>query len=155
MLMPNYPKQCPASGAHETLGIVSMAQSYMLGVWDNFPNGRLELPLTVLPLHCPRLQQWSVDCLPFKPLAHPCCSMHVGAYVNWASQEGCLFHLRVSLQPSGFLSFHFCMLFPFLSFSHHHLGLLFPILTSNIPTSRDRRPNSLGIGASSSRWLLC
>lgn len=65
----------PASGAHETLGIVSMVHSYMLGVWDNFPNGPLELPLTVLPLPYSRLQQWSADCLPFKPLAHravPC-----------------------------------------------------------------------------------
>ena len=41
-------------------------------------------------------------------------------YVNWAIQEGCLFHLR----------FHFYEIFLSLSFSHHHFGLLFPILTT-------------------------
>ena len=51
-------------------------------------------------------------------------------YVTWASQEGCLFHLRFSLWSLDFLLFHFCGLFLSLSFSHHHFGLLFPILTT-------------------------
>ena len=34
-------------------------------------------------------------------------------YVNWASQEGCLFHLRFSLWSSDFLFFHLHRLFPF------------------------------------------
>ena len=39
-------------------------------------------------------------------------------YVNWASHEGCLFHLRVSLWFLDFLLFHFCKIFLsfFLSF---------------------------------------
>ena len=36
--------------------------------------------------------------------------------VNWASQEGSLFHLRFSLQSSDFLRFHFHRLFPFFVF---------------------------------------
>ena len=48
--------------------------------------------------------------------------------VNWASQEGCLFYLRSSLWPFDLLLFYFCGLFPSLSFSRHHFGLLFPIL---------------------------
>ena len=51
-------------------------------------------------------------------------------YVNWASQEGCLFHLRFSLWSSDFLLFHFRGLCFSLSFSHCHFGLLFPILTT-------------------------
>ena len=51
-------------------------------------------------------------------------------YVNWASQEECVFHLKFSLQPSDFLLFHFWGLFLSLSFSHRHFGLLFPILTT-------------------------
>ena len=51
-------------------------------------------------------------------------------YVNWAIQEGCLFYLR-SLLWSLYLSlFYFSGLFPFLSFSHDHSGLLFLILTT-------------------------
>ena len=53
----------------------------------------------------------------------PCTPAPSLPYVNWASKEGCLFHLRSS---------HLCSLhrlFPSLSFSHHHFGLLFPILT--------------------------
>ena len=45
------------------------------------------------------------------PLSLPC--------VNWASQEGCLFHLRFSLQSSDLPLFYLCRLFPSLSFSHH------------------------------------
>ena len=44
-------------------------------------------------------------------------------YVNWASQECCLFYLRSSLLSSGFSFFYFHVLFPFLSFGHRHSGL--------------------------------
>ena len=37
-------------------------------------------------------------------------------YANWASQEGCLFHLRFSLWSVNFLLFHFFRLFPFFIF---------------------------------------
>ena len=47
-------------------------------------------------------------------------------YVNWASQEGCLFHLRFSDLPW----FYFCRLFLSLSFSLCHSGLLFPFITT-------------------------
>ena len=50
-------------------------------------------------------------------------------YVNCASQEGCLFHLRYSL-VLGPSFVPFLCASPFLSFSHHHLGLLLPILTT-------------------------
>ena len=50
-------------------------------------------------------------------------------YVNWASQEGCLFHLRFSLQSLDLLLFYFRGLFS-LSFRHHYSGLLLPILTT-------------------------
>ena len=51
-------------------------------------------------------------------------------YAQWASQEGaCLLHLKFSLQPTDFLLFHFFSRLFSLSFSHHHFGLLFPILT--------------------------
>ena len=46
------------------------------------------------------------------------------SYVNWASQECCLFYLRSSLQSSDLLLFHFHGLFPSLSCSHRHFGLL-------------------------------
>ena len=46
------------------------------------------------------------------------------SYVNWASQEGCLFYLRFSLQSLDL------PLFYFQGFSHSHFGLLFPILTT-------------------------
>ena len=48
--------------------------------------------------------------------------------VNLASQEGCLFYLRSSLQSSDLPLFYFHRLSP--SFSHCHSGLLFPILTT-------------------------
>ena len=51
-------------------------------------------------------------------------------YINWASQESCLFYLRFSLQSSDLPLFYFCGLFPSLSFSHHHSWLLFPILAT-------------------------
>ena len=50
-------------------------------------------------------------------------------YVNWASQEGCLFYLRSSLWPLDLPLFYFHGLF-LLSFSRSHSGLLFPILTT-------------------------
>ena len=50
-------------------------------------------------------------------------------YVNWASQERCLFYLRPSLQFSDLPLFYFLSLFHSLSFSHCH-GLLFPTLTT-------------------------
>ena len=52
-------------------------------------------------------------------------------YVNWASQEGCLFYLRFSLGSSDLPLFYFHGLFPSLSSSHCHFGLLFPILTTS------------------------
>ena len=51
-------------------------------------------------------------------------------YVNWASQECSLFYLRASLRSLDLPLFYFPKLFPFLSFSHHHSGLLFPVLTT-------------------------
>ena len=52
------------------------------------------------------------------------------SYVNWASQESCLFYLGSSLWSSDFPLFYFLGLFPSLSFSHCNFGLLFPILTT-------------------------
>ena len=57
----------------------------------------------------------------FSPLGLP--------FVNGASQECCLFYLRSSLWPSDLPLFCFWGLFPSLSFSPHHSGLFFPILT--------------------------
>ena len=51
-------------------------------------------------------------------------------YVNWASQECCLFYLRPSLRSGDLPWFHFRGLFPSLSFSHRHSGLLLPVLTT-------------------------
>ena len=51
-------------------------------------------------------------------------------YVNWASQKGYLFYLRSSLWFSDLPLSYFRRLFPSLSFSHRHSGLLFPILTT-------------------------
>ena len=53
----------------------------------------------------------------FPPLGVP--------YVNWASQECCLFYLRSSLGSSDLPLFYFHGLFPSLSFRHRHSGLLF------------------------------
>ena len=44
--------------------------------------------------------------------------------VNRASQEGCLFQLRFSLQSSDLPLFYFCRRFPSLSFSHHFQSFL-------------------------------
>ena len=46
-------------------------------------------------------------------------------YVSWASQECCLFYLRSSLHSSELPLFYLHGLFLYLSFSHHHSGLLF------------------------------
>ena len=51
-------------------------------------------------------------------------------YVNWASQEGSLLYLRSSLWSSDLSLLYIHGLFPSLSFSHCHFGLLFPILTT-------------------------
>ena len=73
-------------------------------------------------------------------------------YVNWASQEGCLFYLRFSFRSLDLPLFYFRGLFPCLlattildSFSYSNYLTFLP--------SRDRSPNSLGIGASRSLWL--
>ena len=44
--------------------------------------------------------------------------------------ESCLLHLRSSLWSLDLPLFYFHGLYPSLSFSHHHSGLLFPILTT-------------------------
>ena len=71
-----------------------------------------------------------------------CFSLPLGLpHANWASQECYLFYLKSSLRssdlPLTFLGssfdlpwFYFRGLFPSLSFSHRHSGLLFPILTT-------------------------
>ena len=51
------------------------------------------------------------------------CPLQIGL-----SQECCLFYLKSSLWSSDLLLFYFRGLFPSLSFSHRHFGLLFPIL---------------------------
>ena len=53
------------------------------------------------------------------------------SYVNWASQECCLFYLRSSLWSWDLLLFNFRGLFPSLSCSHRHFGLLFPVLPTH------------------------
>ena len=40
--------------------------------------------------------------------------------VNWASQEGCMFHLRFSLWSWGLPLYYFRRLLPSLSFSYCH-----------------------------------
>ena len=60
-----------------------------------------------------------------------CFSLPLGLpYVNWASQECYLFYLRSSLRSSDLPLLYFHRLFPSLSFSHLHSGLLFPILAT-------------------------
>ena len=65
---------------------------------------------------------WLLFLYIFHPLGLP--------YVNWARQECCLFYLRSSLWSLDLPLFYFHRLFPSLSFSHHHSGLLFCILTT-------------------------
>ena len=61
--------------------------------------------------------------------------------IGLAKKGACLSHLSSHsadlLRFVGFLLFHFCQLFR-LSFSHHHFGLIFPILTNSM-----MRKNSL------------
>ena len=55
-----------------------------------------------------------------------CFSSPLGlCYVNWASQECCLFCLRSSLWSSDLPLYYFHRLFPSAFFSHCHSGLLF------------------------------
>ena len=56
------------------------------------------------------------------------------------SQEGCLLHLRFSLWFSDLPLFYSRRLSPSLSFSHHHSGLLFPILTTYQTPGLGRSP---------------
>ena len=73
---------------------------------------------------------WRETLSPLAPL-FICFFLSLGLpYVNWASQECCLFYLRSSFRSSDLPLFHFRGLFPSLSFSHCHSGLLFPILTT-------------------------
>ena len=69
-----------------------------------------------------------------RALAPPICFSSPGLpSVNGASQECCLFYLRSHSGPRAFLwpsSVLFSGLFPSLSFSHRHSGLLFPVLTT-------------------------
>ena len=75
-------------------------------------------------------------------------------YVNWASQECCLFYLTSSLRPWVFL----CSIFAGFSvpclLATTILDSCFLFYLPNIPHLRDGRPNSLGIGVSRSFWLL-
>ena len=66
-----------------------------------------------------------------EPFGSSCFFLPLGLpYVNWASQECYLFYLRSSLRSLDLPLFYFRGLFPSLSFSHHHFGLLLPILTT-------------------------
>ena len=51
-------------------------------------------------------------------------------YVNWVSQDCCLFYLTSLLQSSDLTLLYFPRLFSSLSFSRHYSGLLFLILTT-------------------------
>ena len=74
-------------------------------------------------------------------------------YVNWDSQECCLFHLRFSLQFSDHPLFFFCELVPSFSFRHHNSGLFSYSNYLIPPLPRDEKPNYLEIGVLS-LWLL-
>ena len=68
---------------------------------------------------------------PLAPL-FMCFSLPPGLpYVNWASRECCLSHLRSPLLSSDLRLFYVRGLFPSLPFSHRHSGLLFPILPAH------------------------
>ena len=60
-------------------------------------------------------------------------------YVNWASREGCFFHLKFSLQSSDFLLFHFHGLFPFFK----SLPFWTPFSYFNYLTHGDDIPNQI------------
>ena len=89
---------------------------YILEAWGNFdPKDRRE-ERPPIPILAPLFM------FSHLPLGLPC--------VNWVIQECCLFYLRSSLWSWDLPLFYFCGLFPSLSFSHCHSGLLFPILTT-------------------------
>ena len=67
---------------------------------------------------------------PLPPSSLPC--------ADWASQEGCLLHLRFSLQPLDFLLFHFHGLFPFFVFQPLPFWTLFSY--SNYVTGGNGNP---------------
>ena len=46
-------------------------------------------------------------------------------YLNWASQECCLFYVRSSIQSSDLLLFYFCRLFPSFFLDTAILGSFF------------------------------
>ena len=58
----------------------------------------------------------------FSLFLYVCLSLGL-SYVNWASQECCLFYLRSSLWSSDLPLFYFHWLFSSLSTSHRHSGL--------------------------------
>jgi len=111
---------------------------YTLEVWEQAnPKGEASIHLGFLFLYI---------CL--LPLSLP--------HGNWVSQGAIFFTWDPYSGPQIFFGSTFACFFLSLSFSHHHFGLLFPIfpILTNIPTSRDRRPISLGIETSSFLWLL-
>ena len=57
-------------------------------------------------------------------------------YINWANQEGFLFHLMFSLQSSDLPLLYFHGLYPVLSSSHCILNSFFLFQLPNIPHSR-------------------
>ena len=71
--------------------------------------------------------------------------------VNWASQEGCLFHLRFSVWFLDFLLFHFHRLFPFFVFEP--LPLWTPFSYSNYLTNpKGQGLESIWIGEHMEIW---
>ena len=81
------------------------------------------------------------------------CPMQIGL-----SQECCLFYLKSSLCSLDLPLTFLCSIFMGFSLpcllATAILDSFFLFYLPNIPPSRDRRPNSLGIEASRSFWLL-
>ena len=75
--------------------------------------------------------------------------------VIWGSQEGCLFYLRSSFQSSDLPLFYFHGLFPPLSFSHCHSGLLSPILTTYNTFKGFKLPKGAILSLSSMHLSAC
>ena len=69
-------------------------------------------------------------------------------YVNWASQECCLFSLRSSLWSLDLPLFYFCLLVTAI------LGSFLLSYLPNTPPPREGRPSSLEMGVLRSFWLL-
>ena len=65
-----------------------------------------------------------------------------------------MFYLRSSLWSSDLSLFYFHGFFPSLSFSHHHFGLLFPILTHPHSPLKVQEAQVFGNGMLRSSWLL-